>query len=58
MTEFFKHFPPELSSKVAFKMMVHKMCEAEKAFKDNDEYYLTCLDKLKDMITVFIQESA
>lgn len=58
MKLFFEHFPPELSEKIAFKMMCHKMDEAYEKFKDNDEHYLACLDKLKDMITVYLQEAS
>lgn len=56
MTEFFRHFPPELSEKIAFKMMREKMCKAYEKYKDDDNEYIECLESLKDMLTVFLQE--
>lgn len=38
-------------------MMHHKMHEAYEKFKNDDESYEECLEKLKDMITLFLQES-
>lgn len=57
MKLFFDHFPPELSEKIAMKMMHHKMHEAMKKFKENDNSHLECLEKLKDMITIYLQEA-
>lgn len=56
MKEFFRHFPPELDEKTAIKAMHCKMHEAKEKFKDDDEEYLECLEKLKDMITIYLQE--
>lgn len=64
MKLFFEYFPAKLTAKTAFSMMHDKMHEAYKAFKKAEEngedskYYLECLEKLKDMITIFMQEKA
>lgn len=56
MKEFFKHFPPEFSEGLAIKMMRHKLEEAYKKCKDDDESYVEDLEKVKDMIEYFLQE--
>lgn len=56
MTEFFKHFPPELDEKTAIKMMNCKMHEVKEKLKEDDDDYVECLEKLKDMITVYLDE--
>ena len=57
MKDFFRHFPPELDEKIALKMIHHKLHKAMHYFKDDKEdEFVECLEKLKDMIEVFLQE--
>jgi len=34
------------------------MLEAKEKFKDDDESYIECLEKLKDMLTLYLREEA
>lgn len=52
MKVFFQHFPMELSEKTALKVMYKVMCDVVK--KEDD--YIEKLEKLKDMIELFLQE--
>lgn len=63
MKLFFEYFPADLSPKLAMKMMHKKMHEAYEGFEksvdkeEDSKYYLECLEKLKDMITIYLQET-
>lgn len=56
MIEFFKHFPPELSEGIAIKMMELKLHQAYEKCEDDDASYIEDLEKVKDMIELFLQE--
>lgn len=62
MKSFFEYFPAKLTEKMAMCMIHEKMHEAYKAFKKaeesegDSEYYLECLEKVKDMITIYLKD--
>lgn len=58
MVEFFKHFPPERPEALAIKMMKCKLRKACEKHERNDESYIEDLEKLKDMLEVFLKEKS
>lgn len=56
MERFFQQFPVKLSEKVALKMM-HEVLEcAKEKYKEKDEAYMDELNKLYNMLEVFLSE--
>lgn len=56
MEEFFKQFPVKLSEKIALKMMHDQLECAKEKLKEKNEMYLVDLQKLHQMIEVFLTE--
>lgn len=56
MKEFFRNYPPEFSELTALKMIKHKLHEAYHKCKDNDETYVEDLEKVHEMIEMYLKE--